>query len=148
MKEIRSYTVELLQEIQTQEGTYRHENMTNKKCPTCGKRLLAVNGKNAKLLVCQDRSCGYRETLSRTSNARCPVCHKKMELSGGGDNATFFCSCGYRERLSKFKERRQKEGAGVSKRDVNAYLKKQQKEAAEPVNNAFAAALAGIKLEK
>lgn len=147
MKEIRSYTQELLQEIQTQDGTYRHENMTNKKCPSCGKRLLAVNGKNAKLLVCQDRACGYRETVSRTSNARCPVCHKKMELSGTGDAATFFCSCGYRERLEKFKERRQKEGAGVTKRDVAAYMKKQQKDAAEPVNTGMAAALASIKLD-
>lgn len=148
MQEIRSYTQELLQEIQTQEGTYRHENMTNKKCPNCGKRLLAVNGKNAKLLVCQDRNCGYRETVSRTSNARCPVCHKKMELSGSGDAATFFCSCGYRERLEKFKERRQKEGAGVTKRDVAAYMKKQQKDAGEPVNNGMAAALAGIRLDQ
>lgn len=146
MQEIRSYTLELLGEIQTQEGSYRHENMTNKKCPQCGKRLLAVNGKNAKLLVCQDRNCGYRETLSRTSNARCPVCHKKMELSGTGEKAAFFCSCGYKERLDKFKERRQKEGKGVTKRDVNAYLKKQQKEASEPLNNAFATALSGLKL--
>lgn len=148
MEEIRDYTKTLIGEIRTQEGSYRHENMTNKKCPRCGKRLLAVNGKNAKLLVCQDRECGYRETLSRTSNARCPVCHKKMELSGTGDAATFFCGCGYRERLEKFKERRQKEGAGVTKRDVAAYMKKQQKEAEEPLNNAFAAALAGIRLDK
>lgn len=148
MQEIRSYTQELLGEIRTQEGTYRHENLTNKKCPDCGKRLLAVNGKNAKLLVCQDRNCGYRETVSRTSNARCPVCHKKMELSGNGPDATFFCACGYRERLEKFKERRQKEGAGVTKRDVAAYMKKQQKDAAAPVNNALAAALAGIKLDQ
>ena len=39
------------------------------------------------------------------------------------------------------------EGAGVNKRDVQKYLKKQQKEAAEPVNNAFAQALSGIKLD-
>ena len=121
--------------------------MTNKKCPNCGKRLLAVNGKNAKLLVCQDRACGYRETLSRTSNARCPVCHNKMEMSGNGDTAIFFCACGHKERLDKFKERRQKEGKGVTKRDVASYMKKQQKEASEPVNNAFAAALAGLKLD-
>ena len=30
---------------------------------------------------------------------------------------------------------------------LQKYLKKQQKEAAEPVNNAFAQALAGIKLD-
>lgn len=148
MEEIRDYTEKLIGEIRTQEGSYRHENMTNKKCPQCGRRLLAVNGKNAKLLVCQDRACGYRETLSRTSNARCPVCHKKMELSGNGADATFFCGCGYRERLEKFKERRQKEGAGVTKRDVAAYMRKQQKEADEPINQAFTAALAGIRLDK
>ena len=146
MSEIRGYTKELLQEIRTEEGTFRHENMTNKKCPNCGKRLLAVNGKNAKLLVCQDRACGYRETVSRTTNARCPVCHKRMEMIGKGDDSMFVCSCGHKERLSKFQERRKKEGGGVSKRDVHAYMKKQQKEAKEPVNSAFADALKNIRL--
>ncbi|HIR12895.1 MAG TPA: DNA topoisomerase III [Candidatus Choladousia intestinavium] len=147
MEEIREYTGELLQEIRTQEGSFRHENLTNKRCPRCGKRLLAVNGKNAKLLVCQDRNCGYRETVSRTSNARCPVCHKRMELYGNGEQASFICACGYKEKLSRFKERRQKEGAGVSKKDVARYLAKQKKEDQEPLNNAFAAALQGIRLE-
>ena len=146
MKEIRSYTVELIEEIKTEEGTFRHDNLTNKKCPNCGKRLLAVNGKNAKMLVCQDRECGYRETVSRTTNARCPVCHKRMEMIGKGEDAMFVCSCGHKERMTKFQERRKKEGGGVTKRDVAAYLKKQKKEAEEPVNNAFAAALKGIKL--
>ena len=146
MKEIRSYTVELIEEIKTEEGTFRHDNLTNKKCPNCGKRLLAVNGKNAKMLVCQDRECGYRETVSRTTNARCPVCHKRMEMIGKGEDAMFVCSCGHKERMTKFQERRKKEGGGVTKRDVAAYMKKQKKEAEEPVNNAFAAALKGIKL--
>ena len=146
MEEIRSYTVELIDEIKTEEGTFRHDNLTNKKCPNCGKRLLAVNGKNAKLYVCQDRECGYRETVSRTTNARCPVCHKRMEMIGKGEDATFVCACGHKERMTKFQERRKKEGGGVTKRDVAAYMKKQKKEAEEPVNNAFAAALKGIKL--
>ena len=146
MEEIRSYTVELIDEIKTEEGTFRHDNLTNKKCPNCGKRLLAVNGKNANLLVCQDRECGYRETVSRTTNARCPVCHKRMEMIGKGEDATFVCACGHKERMTKFQERRKKEGGGVTKRDVAAYMKKQKKEAEEPVNNAFAAALKGIKL--
>ena len=135
-----------IDEIKTEEGTFRHDNLTNKKCPNCGKRLLAVNGKNAKLLVCQDRECGYRETVSRTTNARCPVCHKRMEMIGKGEDATFVCACGHKERMTKFQERRKKEGGGVTKRDVAAYMKKQKKEAEEPVNNAFAAALKGIKL--
>ena len=105
-----------------------------------------VNGKQGKLYVCQDRECGYRETVSRTTNARCPVCHKRMEMIGKGEDATFVCACGHKERMTKFQERRKKEGGGVTKRDVAAYMKKQKKEAEEPVNNAFAAALKGIKL--
>ena len=149
LSSIRGYTEELISEIKTADGTFRHENITGKKCPRCGKYLLAVNGKNSKLLVCQDRECGYRETLSRTTNARCPNCHKKMEMIVKGEEETFICStCGYKEKLSAFKKRREKEGAGVNKRDVARYLNQQKKEAEEPLNNAFAAALSGLKLDK
>ena len=144
--QIREYTCEIVDEIKTGEGTFRHDNLTNKVCPRCGKKLLAVNGKNSKMLVCQDRECGYRETVSRTTNARCPKCHKRMEMYVKGKEETFVCACGYKEKLSAFQARRQKEGAGVGKRDVQNYLRKQQKEAKEPVNNAFAQALSGIKL--
>lgn len=147
LKGIRRYTCQIVDEIKTGEGTFRHDNMTNKLCPNCGKRLLAVNGKNSRMLVCQDRECGYRETIARTTNARCPKCHKRMELLVKGKEETFVCVCGYKERLSAFQARREKEGAGVTKRDVQKYMKQQQKEAKEPVNNAFAQALAGIKLD-
>ena len=146
LSEIRIYAQELTKEIKTGDGTFRHDNLTNTKCPVCGKRMLAVNGKNSKLLVCQDRECGHRETISRTSNARCPKCHKKMELYVKGKEDTFTCSCGYKEKLSSFTARRQKEGAGVSKKDVQRYLNKQKKEAEEPINSAFADAFAKLKL--
>ena len=146
LSEIRIYAQELTKEIKTGDGTFRHDNLTNTKCPVCGKRMLAVNGKNSKLLVCQDRECGHRETISRTSNARCPKCHKKMELYVKGKEDTFICSCGYKEKLSSFTARRQKEGAGVSKKDVQRYLNKQKKEAEEPINSAFADAFAKLKL--
>ena len=145
MKDIRGYTVDLIGQIKQGEGTFRHDNLTNKRCPQCGKRLLAVKGKNSEMLVCQDRECGYRETVSRTSNARCPKCHKKMELRGHGDGQIFVCKCGYKEKLSSFQERRKKEGAGVSKRDVARYLNQQKKEAEAPLNNAFADAFARMK---
>ena len=146
LSEIRIYAQELTKEIKTGDGTFRHDNLTNTKCPVCGKRMLAVNGKNSKLLVCQDRECGHRETISRTSNARCPKCHKKMELYVKGKEDTFICSCGYKEKLSSFTARRQKEGAGVSKKDVQRYLNKQKKEAEEPMNSAFADAFAKLNL--
>ena len=149
LKDIRDYTQELIGEIKTGEGTFRHDNLTNTKCPVCGKRMLAVNGKNSKMLVCQDRACGHRETISRLTNARCPNCHRKMELYLKGKEDTFICStCGYKEKLSSFQARREKEGAGVSKRDVQRYLNKQKKEAQEPINNAFAQALAKINLKE
>ena len=147
MKEIRFYAEELTGEIKGGTGQFRHDNLTNTKCPVCGKRMLLVKGKNSQMLVCQDRECGHRETISRTSNARCPVCHKKMELRGKGDGQIFVCSCGYKEKLKAFKDRRAKEGAGVSKRDVARYLNQQKKEAEEPLNNALAQALAGLKLD-
>ncbi len=149
LKDIRGYTRELIGEIRSGEGTFRHDNLTNTKCPVCGKRMLAVNGKNSKMLVCQDRACGHRETISRITNARCPNCHRRMELYLKGKEDTFICSaCGYKEKLSSFQARREKEGAGVSKRDVQRYLNKQKKEAQEPINNAFAQALAKINLKE
>ncbi len=144
IQDIQHYTEALIEEIRSADGTFRHDNLTNTKCPRCGKRMLAVNGKNARLLVCQDRECGYRETIARSSNARCPNCHKKMELIKKGSEETFVCACGYKEKLSAFKARREKEGAGVSKKDVQKYLKKQKE---ETINTAFADALSGIKLQ-
>ena len=147
MKDIRTYSQELIGQIKAGQGNFRHDNLTNTKCPVCGKRMLAVKGKNSEMLVCQDRECGHRETISRTSNARCPVCHKKLELRGKGDAQIFVCKCGYKEKLTAFQARRKKEGAGVSKKDVAKYLNQQKKEAEEPVNNAFAQALAGLRLD-
>ena len=147
LKNIREYTREIVGEIKTGDGTFRHENLTNKKCPVCGKRMLAVNGKNSKLLVCQDRECGHRETISRVTNARCPRCHKKMEMYVKGEEETFICVCGYKEKLSAFKSRREKEGAGVNKKDVQRYLNQQKREAKEPLNNAFADAFAKLNLK-
>ena len=122
LNDIRSYTQEIITEIKQGEGNFRHDNLTNSKCPVCGKRMLAVNGKNSRMLVCQDRECGHRETIARVTNARCPNCHKKMEMVMKGSEETFVCVCGHKEKLSAFQARRQKEGAGVSKKDVQNSL--------------------------
>lgn len=146
MKEIDNYTKALIQEIKSADGTFRHDNMTRTKCPECGKFMLEVNGKHGKLLVCQDRECGHKETISRHTNARCPICHKKMDLVGKGDGQRFVCVCGHKEKLSAFEDRKKKAGKGASKKDVNNYLRKQAKEANEPINNAFAEAFSKIQL--
>lgn len=138
IEEMRSYASALVNSVKSSEAKYRHDNITREICPECGKYLLEVNGKKGKMLVCQDRECGYRKSISVITNARCPECHKKLEMRGEGDKKTFFCVCGYREKLSDFEKRKESFGAG--KRDVAGYMQKQAKEKA--VSNPLADQLA------
>lgn len=144
--EIKDYAKKVVKEIKTSEQKFKHDNLTGSKCPECNKLLLEVNGKKGKMHVCQDRDCGYRKTISRSSNARCPNCRKKLELRGEGDGQIFFCVCGHREKLSTFTERRNKEkNTKATKRDVSKYLKNQDMKEEAPFNNPFAEALAKLK---
>ena len=88
IREIEGYAADLVKTVKNSSLEYRHDNMTRKTCPECGKFLLEVNGKKGKMLVCQDRECGYRRSVSIITNARCPECHKKMELRGEGEKRT------------------------------------------------------------
>ena len=133
-----NFSKKAVKDIKSSDKKFKHDNVTGKHCPDCGKLLLEVNGKRGKMLVCQDRTCGYKKKLSTLTNARCPVCHKKLELRGEGDGRIFVCSCGHREKLSAFEKRKKATGnTKVSKRDVQKYMKKQD----EPTNNAMAEAL-------
>ena len=146
IKEMKQHTKDIVAEIKASDKKYKHENISTKSCPDCGKPMLEVNGKKGKMLVCQDRECGHRKNVSRVTNARCPQCKKKLELRGEGEGQIFTCKCGYREKLSAFEARRKKESRGkVDKRTVQKYLKQQDKE--EPVNNALAEALKGFKFD-
>ncbi|WP_107838981.1 DNA topoisomerase III [Metasolibacillus meyeri] len=146
--EMKEHTKAIVADIKNSDKKYKHDNISTKTCPDCGKPMLEVNGKKGKMLVCQDRECGHRKNVSRTTNARCPQCKKKLELRGEGEGQIFVCKCGYREKLSAFEARRKKEGSGkVDKRSVQKYMKQQEKEA-EPLNNAFAALLKGFDVEK
>ena len=122
--EIRQYAARLVSEVKQSDAVYQHDNVSREKCPECGKFLLNVQGKRGKMLVCPDRECGYRRSVTQTTNARCPNCHKKMELRGEGENQLFACVCGYREKLSDFKKRRENKAAG--KGDVRRYLQQQE----------------------
>jgi DNA topoisomerase III len=147
IREMKNYTKEIVSEIKASNKKYKHDNISTKNCPDCGKPMLEVNGKKGKMLVCQDRECGHRKNVARVTNARCPQCHKKLELRGEGEGQIFACKCGYREKLSAFQARRQKESSGkVDKRTVQKYLSNQNKNE-EPVNNAFAEALKGLKFD-
>lgn len=139
--EMEEYTRKVIGEIKSSKETFRHENLSSQKCPECGKNLLEVKGKKSNMLVCQDRECGFRKTLSTQSNARCPECKKKMELHGEGDGKHFRCVCGYREKLTAFQARREKEGTAMKKGDVKKYLNQLNKSNDEPVNSALSDAL-------
>ena len=143
LNEMKNYSKTIVKEIKNSENKFKHDNMTRNKCPECGKFMLEVNGKRGKMLVCEDRECNTRKLISQTTNARCPNCHKRLELKGQGEGKIFTCSCGHREKLSSFNKRKAEEKGKASKKDINKYLKNQNKEQ-EAFNNPFAA-LANLK---
>ncbi len=129
ISEMRLYAQRLVNEVKASTKSYTHDNMTRERCPDCGKFLIEVkNKKGGKMLICPDRECGYRKSISIATNARCPNCHKKLELRGEGEKRIFVCVCGYRERLSDFEKRRSEGGGGASKAEINRYLKSQKEE--------------------
>ncbi|UML53350.1 DNA topoisomerase III [Bacillus subtilis] len=146
IKDMKAYAHQTVKEIKNSSQTFRHDNITGTACPVCGKMMLKVNGKRGTMLVCQDRECGSRKTIARKTNARCPNCHKRMELRGQGEGQTFACVCGHREKLSVFEKRKNKDKARATKRDVSSYMKKQNKD--EPINNALAEQLKKLGLDK
>lgn len=145
ISEIKKYTIEVVDEIKYSDKTFKHDNKTKESCPECGKFLLQVKHKKGNILVCEDRECKYRKTLSITSNARCPNCHKKLDLVGSDDNQLFVCKCGHKEKLSAFKKRRESQGSSVSKKEASKYLQTLNSKNDTSINSAFADALNKLK---
>lgn len=113
IREMKNYSVALVEDVKSANSKFVHDNKTGKKCPNCGKYLLEVKGKNGTMNVCQDRECGYRENISRLTNARCPECKKKLELRGQGEGKIYICTgatCNFREKASVFEKRFDKKG--------------------------------------
>jgi DNA topoisomerase-3 len=146
MAEIKQFSKNSVKVIKDSDATFKHQNVTREKCPDCGKYLLEVNGKKGKMLVCQDRTCGYRKGVARVTNARCPNCHKKMLMRGEGDQKLFTCQCGYREKLSAFNERKKSADQQGSRRDVAKYLR-DQSQSSESAVSPFAEALSKLNLK-
>ena len=148
MNNIRSYTTSLVGKVIASENNFRHDNLSGEKCPNCDKMLLEVNGKKGKMLVCQDRECGYRKSVSFISHVKCPECHKALEIFGEGEKKKFICKCGFREKYDTFSKRLEENKKNMSKREVEQYLKNQN--APKPnETSAFGAALeAALKAMK
>lgn len=145
INEMIDYTKLIIKEIKNSDKKYVHDNETREKCPDCGNYLLEVNGKKGTMLVCQNRECGYRKGISIVSNARCPNCHKRLELKGEGEGRLFVCKCGFREKLSAFNKRKETEKTSISKIEASKYLSKQNKNEDENINTALADALKNLK---
>ena len=143
MNHIRTHASKLVSAVIASSEAYKHDNMTRERCPECSKFLLEVKGKRGNMLICSDRECGFRKGVSQVSNARCPTCHKKMELKGQGEGRIFTCGCGYREKMSVFNKRMDEKTDSSDKRTVAKYMQEQKKE--EPLNDAMADALAKWK---
>lgn len=151
IKEMKNYSVALVEDVKCGSSKFTHDNLTGKKCPECGKYMLEVKTKNGVMNVCQDRSCGHRESVSRTTNARCPECKKRLELRGHGDGKIYVCpgtNCNFREKASVFEKRFDKKGK-VNKREVNKIMNKMKKEAEQEAmsDNPFAALLGNMKFD-
>ena len=141
ISDMRNYATALVQDVKFNGNKFVHDNITGKKCPSCGKYMLEVKNKTGVMNVCQDRECGHREGVSRTTNARCPECKKKLELRGHGDGQIYVCpgtNCNFREKAVQFNKRFDKNGK-VDKREVNNVMKKLKQEAEQPLDNPFAA---------
>ncbi|MEW8956239.1 DNA topoisomerase III [Clostridium sp.] len=148
--EMREYAAELVKDVKGSSDKFKHDNLTGKKCPECGKYMLEVKGKHGVMNVCQDRACGHRENVSKFTNARCPECKKRLELRGKGDGQIYVCpnsNCNFREKASVFSKRFDKNDK-VNKREVNNIMKKMKKEAEEPLNNPFGDLMAMFNKDK
>ncbi|HSJ36926.1 MAG TPA: DNA topoisomerase, partial [Planococcus sp. (in: firmicutes)] len=144
IKEMIQFAEKSVSDIKKSDQKFKHDNVTGKMCPDCGKPLLEVNGKRGKMHVCQDRDCGFKKTIAMQTNARCPNCHKRMEMRGEGEGKLFVCKCGHREKLSAFEKRRNSSQSKANKKDVNQFLDKQD----EPKNTAMADALKKLMEQK
>lgn len=144
IKEIEEYTKSITEGIKNDVKKYKHDNITNSKCPKCNKLMLEITNKHGKFLVCQDKTCNTKRTIYLNTNARCPKCNKKMMSVGEGENKKFICSCGYKENLNAFKERK-KNSQTISKKDVQKYLNKINNN--KEINNPFATAFEKLNLK-
>ncbi len=60
--DIRQNAAELVKSVIADTAVYKADNVSKTKCPLCGKYMLQVKGKKGRMLICQDRICGHRQS--------------------------------------------------------------------------------------
>jgi len=139
LQDIRKYTAELITEIKNSTQTFRHDNLSSTKCTECGMFMLQVAGKKGEMLVCQDRECNSRVSLSLSIRSKCPRCHKFLKIVGADEKRVVVCQCGHKEKYETFEKRKAEERNSMSKRDVEAFMANMGKKKEPDKNNPFAA---------
>ena len=71
ISEMKNYTKEIVSEIKSSDKKYKHDNISTKSCPDCGKPMLEVNGKREK--------CSYAKIVNVVI-VKC-ISHNKRSLS-------------------------------------------------------------------
>ncbi len=147
--DIKNFTRQLIGDIKGSTVVFKYDNKLNTPCPDCGGILLLQSGKNSKAQVCVDCNCGYRKTVERSINARCPECKKKLTMRLTTAGKLYTCKCGFKEGEAAFDKRMKQAKARGGKRDYYAYQQKMaaQEKRAAAQNNPFAAALKGLQLD-
>ncbi|MCY6959947.1 DNA topoisomerase III [Clostridium brassicae] len=150
-EEMKKYATELVQDVKKSSDKFKHDNLTGKKCPKCGKYMLEVKSKHGVMNVCQDRECGHRENISKFTNARCPECKKRLELRGHGEGQIYVCTntnCNFRQKASSFNKRFNNKNDKINKREVQNYMNKMKREAEKDINNPFGELMAMFNNDK
>lgn len=135
IKDMEKNTRELIDEVINHNHQYHHDNATKEKCPNCGKILLEVSNKFGTSLVCVDRECGYRKSISRNTNFLCPNCKRKIQEITSKDKQILICKCGYKENKESFINKLSDKKGEMNKKSLDSYLRNQKKEI--PTNNPF-----------
>lgn len=112
VNEMRKYAVDVVGKIKASDKTFKHDNITGNRCPVCGKLMLEVNGKNGKMLICQDRECGYRKNVARLTNASALNAIKKWNSAVKAKVRYLYAAAGTgKSFLHLMKERKRKAAA-------------------------------------
>lgn len=61
MADIRQNALKLVKGVKADTTEFKADDVSSVPCPMCGKLMLIMGGKKGRLLVCQDRSCGYKQ---------------------------------------------------------------------------------------
>lgn len=135
INDIIKETKQLVKDVLNSNDTYKHDNMTKKVCPECNNNLLEVNNKQGIMLQCSNRNCKYKKYLLRHTELHCPTCKRKLDVIDG-ENKYYQCSCGFKEKAESFEKKLSDKKKEMSKKEVNSYLKNQEKDI--PDYNPFA----------